>query len=118
VGIHLGAGWRLVHLTDRVIELRKDDALYRSFTGRDGYVRLRAEPGMDRNGLLDQAMTVARKNDELLALRYGKKIVPRLAQGEALGRRVSLEQHRGLQRRFAPAFATKDQEPEQKVCRP
>jgi ribosomal protein L35AE/L33A len=74
---HLGAGWRLVHVTDRVIELRKDDAAYRRLIGRDGYVRVRAEPGMDRQALIEKAVEVAQRNDEALAERVAKQLMPR-----------------------------------------
>lgn len=81
-------GWKVVHLTDRSIELRKNDYAYRRVTGRDGYVRMRAEPGMDRAVLLDQAFTVALKNDELLAERLNKQLVPRRLGGYQMRQRM------------------------------
>jgi hypothetical protein len=77
MSVHLGAGWCLTHITDRVIELRKEDATYRKLVGRDGYVRLRAEPGMDRNTLIEKARVLAQRNDEMLAERLARQIVLR-----------------------------------------
>jgi hypothetical protein len=98
--VNLGAGWHLHHLTDRVVELRKDDATYRRVLGRDGYVRLRAEPGMDRQQLLDRAQTLARENDARLAEIVATQILPK---------HVTRYQQR--QAGLAPAFATPE-EPE------
>lgn len=95
MGLHLGAGWHLHHMTDRCIELRKDDVLYRRLLGRDGYVRLRAEPGMDRKELLEKAVQMAKDTDAALSERIAKD----------LGlRNVDRYQHR--QRELAQAFAT------------
>lgn len=80
-------GWRVVHFTDRSIELRKDDYAYRRVTGRDGYVRIRGEPGMDREVLVDEAFTLALKNDELLAERLAKDLVPRRLGGYQMKQR-------------------------------
>lgn len=74
------AGWRVVHCTDRVVELRKESAVYRRFTERDGYVRLRGEPGLDRQFLLDKALTMAQRNDEDLAQRVAKQLMPQKLQ--------------------------------------
>lgn len=73
----LGAGWYLTHVTDRVVELRKDDATYRRLLGRDGYVRLRAEPGMDRKALIEKAVQMAKRNDEALSQRVATQLMPR-----------------------------------------
>jgi hypothetical protein len=100
MGVHLGGGWHLVHLTDRSIELRKDDVMYRRIVQRDGYVRLRAEPGMDRNGLINTAVELAKRNDERLAEMVAKQIVPRRLGGYQM-----------RQGRLAPAFGT-PQDPE------
>lgn len=95
------AGWRLHHLTDRSIELRKDDYAYRRYLGRDGFVRVRAEPGMDRNGLIDKAMRAAMRDDADLADRMAREIVPRRIGGYQM-----------RQREFATAFGTpEDPEP-------
>lgn len=80
MSVHLGAGWRLVHVTDRVVELRKDDPVYRRFIGRDGYVRVRGEPGMDRNALIEQAVQMAIRNDEELSQRVAKQLMPTKAR--------------------------------------
>jgi len=76
MSVYLGGGWRLVHLTDRVLELRKECPIYRRMLGRDGYVRLRAEPGMDRNGLIDKAVEMAKRNDEDLSQRVARQLMP------------------------------------------
>jgi hypothetical protein len=93
--MHLGGGWNLVHKTDRVIELRKDDYTYRRLTGRDGYVRVRAEPGMDRQALINKAVELAQKNDEDLAHRILKQMMPRRTR-----------QYHMRQRELATAFGT------------
>ena len=87
MGVHLGGGWQLVHLTDRVIELRKDDHAYRQIVGRDGYVRVRGEPGMDRNTLINQAVAMAQRNDERLAEMVARQIVPRRLGGYQMQQR-------------------------------
>lgn len=98
MSVHLGAGWRLVHLTDRVIELRKDDAAYRRLTGQDGYVRVRAEPGMDRQALLEKGREMAQRQDADLAERVAKQLLIRNPQ-------PYLER----QRRLAMAFRTPEE---------
>lgn len=95
MGVHLGAGWHLHHMTDRVIELRKDDVLYRRLLGRDGYVRLRAEPGMDRKELLEKAVQMAKDTDAALSERIAKD----------LGLR-NVARYQQRQRELATAFAT------------
>ena len=72
----IGNGWRIVHLTDRVVELRKDDWSYRRLTGRDGYVRVRAEPGMDRSTIIETAIETARKTDQDLSFRLAAEVFP------------------------------------------
>lgn len=98
--IHPPAGWRLVHLTDRVVELRKDDWAYRRVLGRDGFVRVRAEPGMDRHALIDKALELAKQDDAEIAERVGKDLMPR-----------NIAKYRLRQRRWAPVMATPE-EPE------
>jgi hypothetical protein len=97
----IGGGWRLVHVTDRVIELRKDDVAYRRLLGRDGYVRVRAEPGMDRNAMIEKARKLAQENDQRLADLAGRQIILR-----------STGRYQRQQQRLAPAFATPE-DPEQ-----
>lgn len=99
--IHLGANWLLHHVTDRCVELKKDDYAYRRFTDRDGFVRFRAEPGMDRNDMIEGALKKAMVQDEALALRVAKQLIP---SGRAL------ERYRTEQRRLARAFSTPDDE--------
>jgi len=97
--VYLGAGWKLTHVTDRVIEIQKDDWAYRRLTGRDGYVRVRAEPGMDRQALISRAVDCAKRQDEILGTLLAMRLAPP---------RRSYEMQ---QRRLAPAFATPE-EPE------
>ena len=93
---YVGAGWYIHHLTDRSIELRKDDAVYRRLlAGRDGYVRIRGEPGLPREDLLAQASKLAMRNDDEAARLIAAQITPR-----------TVTRYHALQRRFAPAFGT------------
>jgi hypothetical protein len=64
-------------LADREIGLRKDDYLYRRFTGTDGYVRICAEPGMDRNTIIGKALEAAQRSDAALAELVAARIMPR-----------------------------------------
>ena len=107
--VAVGAGWHLYHLTDRCVELRKDDPVYRRFTGRDGYVKTRIEPQETRQHALERAVRMARQNDELLALRVGKQLLPSKA---------ALAAYTGRQLRMVPAFGLRDQEPETRLYRP
>lgn len=107
MSVHLGAGWRLVHLTDRCIELRKDDAVYRRFVGRDGYVRVRAEPGMDRNALIEKGREMAQRSDAELAERVAKQMMPR-----------HVTRYRERQQQLAQVFGVPGDEPERKVYAP
>lgn len=99
--IHLGSGWTIHHLADRVVELRKDDYAFRRFTGREGFVRFRAEPGMDRSAMIEGALKKAMVQDEALALRVAKQLIP---SGRALAA------YRTEQRRLATAFGTPEDE--------
>jgi hypothetical protein len=81
VSLSLGAGWKLVHLSDRCIELEKDDYAYRKYLGRDGYVRYRVEPGYDRCLMINEAMALACANDAKIAYRMASEIVPRRVGG-------------------------------------
>mgnify|MGYP003421030628 CR=1 FL=1 len=103
----LGAGWELTHATDRVLELRKPCPVYRRLTGRDGYVRLRAAPGMDRQQLIHQAMETAKHNDARMGDIVAKQLLP-----------STMQRHRLQQRQLASAFAIGGEEPEQKVYAP
>lgn len=91
--MNIGAGWTIHHLTDRVVELRKDSYEYRRFTGRDGFVVARAEPGMDRQHVVARAIKAAKMSDEALALRIAERMVPSMkALADYTGKRVRLEQ--------------------------
>lgn len=107
MAVVLGAGWQLVHLTDRVIELRKDDAIYRRMTGRDGYVRMRAEPGMDRQGLLNKAVEMAKTNDARVSDFVARDILP-----------STVTRYQMRQRTLATTFGVPGEEPEARVFRP
>jgi hypothetical protein len=72
------AGWDLVHVTDRVVELRKDTPAYRRATNRPGYVRVRGEPGMDRKALIERAVELAQENDAKLAGMIARQYAPDL----------------------------------------
>lgn len=107
MSVVLGAGWELTHATDRVLELRKPCPMYRRLTGRDGYVRLRAEPGADRQQLINQAMELAKRNDAALGDIVTTQLLPRNTRGYQL-----------QQRQLATTFGIAGEEPEQRVYRP
>lgn len=109
MSVHLGAGWHLVHCTDRVIEARKSDAVYRRFTGRDGYVKVRGEPGIDRTALIERARQMAQRNDELLSYRVAMQMIPTLAARDGF---------RIRQRQEARAFGVPGEEPDIRLYRP
>lgn len=89
--VAIGGGWSIHHLTDRVVELRKDDFAYRRATGRDGYVRVRAEPGMNRQTMIAKAVAMAQRNDEALAARLSKQLLPSAhALAEYTGKQVQM----------------------------
>lgn len=95
---YVGAGWHIHHLSDRVVELRKPSYEYRRFTGgRDGFVRVRIEPQMTRAMALEKALAIAAKNDELLALRVSKRLLPSAH---------ALAAYQGKQVRMARVFGT------------
>ena len=73
---HIGGGWCITHLTDRVCEMTRDDVAYRSVTGQDGFVRVRAEPGMDRQQMIERGLEQARKSDDKLSLILAEKPMP------------------------------------------
>ncbi len=97
MNVEVGAGWRIHHYTDRVIELRKPDVLYHRFTGRPGYVRVRGEPGSDRKKLLDDAMRLAEECDDRITQLATQRLLPALHQVAAM---------QGKQVRLRRAFAT------------
>lgn len=100
--VSVGGGWQIKHLTDRVVELVKDDYAYRAQTGRDGYVRVRIEPQETRQHALDRAVRMAQENDAKLALQIAKGM--RFDKAE-------LAAYSGKQLRMVPAFGTPE-EPE------
>jgi hypothetical protein len=70
------ANWTIHHITERDVELRKDDPAWRKYTGQDGVVHVRAEPGMDRAKMLDRAYTLAEQADADLSQRLAKELMP------------------------------------------
>lgn len=101
--VSLAAGWRITHLSDRCLELTKDDYAYRRLTGgRDGFVRVRAEPGMSRHDMFAKAEQMARANDEALTFRVANDLIPA---------DHALRKYRRQQRQLAAAFSTPE-EPE------
>jgi hypothetical protein len=100
--VSVGGGWTIKHITDRVVELTKDDYAYRAQTGRDGYVRVRIEPQETRQHALNRAIRLAEQNDAKLALK--------VAEGMKFDK-AKLAEYAGKQLRMAPAFGT-PQDPE------
>lgn len=94
MSVIIGAGWRLVHLADRVIELRKESFEHRMVHGRDGFVRFRAEPGMDRKLMIDRAIEIAKASDAKVAEMIASQYAPITAR------------YRMRQRQFARVFGT------------
>lgn len=89
----VGGGWSIHHITDRTVELRKPSYEYRRFTGFDGVVVVRAEPGMDRAAVLNKAIEMAKQNDADLAVRITRRLVPSLqALADYTGKRVRVTQ--------------------------
>ena len=126
------ANWKVNHVTDRVVHLDKEDVAYRKYTGRDGFVRVRVQPGESRDAMFDRAENIAEMNDSILGLKLGKELLPvdflpkeRARTGKdtlvvpvGSSNVVSLEKYKQIQKILAPIFATKDQEPEQRQYRP
>ena len=96
---YVGGGWHISHLSDRCVHLTKDDQTYRRLTGADGFVRCRAEPGMDRALMIQKALDEARKSDNELSLKVAADVLPHTRE------------YRETLRKLAPAFATPE-EPE------
>lgn len=101
MSLHLGGGWHLWHLSDRSIELRKECPIYRNVLGRDGFVRIRSEPGMDRHGLIEKAKDTAIANDARLAEIVAKQLTP-----------LHLFGYRARQRTMANAAFATPEDPE------
>ena len=72
----VGGGWYIYHITDRVVELRKDSPVYRDLTGADGFVKVRIEPEMTRDQALERATQEALKLDEQMAHRVTAQLIP------------------------------------------
>ncbi len=107
--VSLGSGWKITHLTDRVVQLTKDDPVYRRLTGRDGTVLVRGEPGMSRTDLITSAQKHAVKQDEHLSMLVTRDVLPK---GKAL------IAYRDKLRQLRPAFAVSGEEPAERVYRP
>jgi hypothetical protein len=74
---YVGAGWYIWHITDRNVQLRKSDPIYRKLTGLDGFVNYSAQPGYDKGQMLDEAIQKAKAEDEKLAFLVAQDIIPR-----------------------------------------
>lgn len=74
---YVGAGWYIWHLTDRNVQLRKSDPVYRKLTGLDGFVNYSVQPGYDKGQMLDEAMEKAKAEDERLSFLVAQDIIPR-----------------------------------------
>lgn len=97
-----------MHMTDRTIALRKDDPVYRRFNdGRDGYVLVRGEPGMDRNALIEKAVQMARRNDDAISQRVAQQLMP-----------TKVRQYQIQQRALAGAFGVPGEEPSERTYAP
>jgi hypothetical protein len=70
------ANWTIHHITERDVELRKDDPAWRKYTDQDGVVHVRAEPGMDRAKMIDRAYTLAEEADAMLSQKLAKELMP------------------------------------------
>lgn len=99
--VRVAAGWDLHHVTDRVVELRKDDPIYRRFTGMDGYVLVRVEPQMTRDQAITRAVEIAERIDAELGLKVAKQMMPSA---------VNLARYRRRQRHLAATFGTPEDE--------
>lgn len=99
--VRVAPGWDLHHVTDRVVELRKDDPIYRRFTGKDGYVLVRIEPQMTRDQAITKAVQIAERNDAALGLKVAKQLMPSA---------VTLARYRNRQRQLATVFGTPEDE--------
>jgi hypothetical protein len=73
---YVGAGWHIRHLTEHVVDLRKEDYLYRKVTGKDGFVIQKVQKGMTRAECLEEAIKKAIATDEKLAFLVAKEIIP------------------------------------------
>lgn len=99
---YVGGGWYIHHLSDRVLEIRKDDHTYRKFTGADGFVRVRGEPGIERATLFERTLRLADKCDTAMAFRVASDLIP---TAQAVG------DYRQQIERMTPVFNT-GEEPE------
>lgn len=74
---YVGAGWYIWHITDRNVQLRKSDPVYRKLTGLDGFVNYSGQPGYSRSQMLDEAIQKAKETDEKLSFLVAQDIIPR-----------------------------------------
>lgn len=98
---YVGAGWHIYTLTDRVVELRKEDHAFRVLTGGDGFVRVRVDPEMTR----EQAVTIAIET----ALKLDAKIAEMAALGILKSSR-SINRYREVTDQLERLFAIPDEE--------
>lgn len=90
----IGAGWQLVHCTDREVRFVNDSYAYRQVLGYVNEITVAAEPGMDRKAMIDRAEQIAKENDARLAQIVARQHAPQTAA------------YRRKQARLAPAFRT------------
>ena len=107
--MNMGAGWRVVHLTDRVLLAMKESYEYRRLLGRDGYIKVRIEPGQPRSMLFDKAKAQAQSDDAMVSYRLAMQLIPTMA---------ARDDFRIMQARHARAFGIPGEEPEQRIYRP
>lgn len=85
---YVGGGWHIVHITDRTLRIEKEDFTYRYFTGANGFVFVRAQPGMSRQEMIEMALRHANRSDEKLALLIAEKMMPTGQQWAAYRRQL------------------------------
>lgn len=107
--VYVAPGWRITHLTDRVVILRKDDHAYRQWTGQDGFVVQRIDPDMTRDEAISKAVQMAERNDAELGLKIAARLMPsQVALGRLRRRQRQLAHVFGIageeehERRYAP----------------
>jgi hypothetical protein len=107
--VRVAPGWDITHLTDRVVVLRKEDLLYRRWTGQDGFVIQRVDPEMTRDEAITLAVQMAERNDAELGLKVAATLMPS---------QVALGRLRRRQRQLAHVFGVPGQEPSEKRYAP
>lgn len=73
---YFGAGWWIVHETDRELVLKKEDYLYRKMTGEDGFIKIAVQPGLSKDELYKQAERRVFDNENGMAELIAKDVLP------------------------------------------